>query len=387
MGQRYTLLIVDDEVSNLQKLRRTFVEDCRILQARTGDQALRLLQRETVDAIITDQRMPGMSGVELLRRSLDFCPESRRIILTGYSETDYLMDAINEGQVHRYIIKPWEPFALRQTVLEDLEHFRLKKAHQLVEEQLRIAREVQAHLFPQDLPPVSGLSYSGSCRSAGQIGGDFFDFLKLSEREFCIAVGDVSGKGISAALLMANLQGLLRSHISYRRDSLDLMLREINGLLCSFTGGSRFATFFCAVYDAQEERVSYVNAGHNPPVLLRRRDSGPPRLCQLPATGVPLGLFRQSSYAEESIDFQPGDSLIVYTDGVVEAENSLGDQFGEQRLEAALVGAADLAADRIQAALLQEVSEFVESRPPTDDLTLVVLKRQQAAAPISDEES
>lgn len=159
MGQRYTLLIVDDEVSNLQKLRRTFVEDCRILQARTGDQALRLLQRETVDAIITDQRMPGMSGVELLRRSLDFCPESRRIILTGYSETDYLMDAINEGQVHRYIIKPWEPFALRQTVLEDLEHFRLKKAHQLVEEQLRIAREVQAHLFPQDLPPVPGLSY------------------------------------------------------------------------------------------------------------------------------------------------------------------------------------------------------------------------------------
>ncbi len=373
MGQRHKLLIVDDEISNLQKLRRTFLQDFQIFKAQTGDAALDLLGSECFDVIITDQKMPGISGVELLGRSLAYCPDSIRIILTGYTEVDYLMDAINEGRVHRYITKPWEPFALRQTVLQDLEHHHLKKAHQLVEEQLRIAREVQTHLFPQSFPRFSDLTYAGTCRTAGQIGGDFYDFLKLSDEEFCVAVGDVSGKGISAALLMASLQALLRSHISHRRETLPLMLRDINRLLRSFTDGSRFATLFCGVYRGGENQLTYVNAGHNPPLVVCSGEAAQ-RLVPLPATGVPLGLFGSSEYSEATVGLQPGDTLVAYTDGVPEAENPLGEQFGEERLREALLAAAGLPPDQLQASLLEQVRSFCAGRPLADDLTIVVLK-------------
>jgi len=133
----HTLLLVDDEPANLQKLRRTFQNDYRVLTADSGESALQLLEEQAVSAIITDQRMPGLTGVDLLRRSLDIQPEVVRIILTGYTEVDYLMDAINEGHVHQYITKPWEPHALRQTVKQELRQLELERENDRLAEELK----------------------------------------------------------------------------------------------------------------------------------------------------------------------------------------------------------------------------------------------------------
>lgn len=141
MKERYRILIVDDETANLQKLRRTFIDEFEVHEAQSGEEALGVLRRHPIAVIVTDQRMPAMSGVELLRRSLEISPDSIRIILTGYTEVDDLMEAINRGHVQRYITKPWEPFSLKQTVLQDLERWELKRENERLGEELRQANE------------------------------------------------------------------------------------------------------------------------------------------------------------------------------------------------------------------------------------------------------
>lgn len=375
MKSKPTLLIVDDELSNLQKLQRTFISDFEIRQARSGAEALRLLEADPdVDVIITDQKMVGITGVDLLNASLKWCPEARRIILTGYTEVDYLMDAINQGQVHRYITKPWEPFTLKQTVLQDLEHFQLKRQNSLLEEQFRIAQEVQKHLFPKAMPDFDPLDFTGHCKPAWQVGGDFFDFLQLSPVEFSLAVGDISGKGISAALLMASVQALLRSHAPQRRKEIGEMLADVNRLLCSITDDSRFSTCFYAVFDADSATLTYGNAGHNPPLLVRRGNPGTPE--RLDASGLLLGIFQEARYEDVTIPFEPGDTLVVYTDGIVEAENDLGEEFGEERLERLVSENAHLPPKAIQDCIIGEVQGFLDGTRQSDDLTLVIIQRR-----------
>lgn len=377
---KQSLLIVDDEPSNLQKLQRTFLEDFRIFQADSGDRALDLLKIESVDVIITDQRMPGMSGVDLLSRSLRWCPQALRVILTGYTDVDYLMDAINQGNVHRYITKPWEPFALRQTVLKDLEHARLKRQNQFLEEQLRIAKEVQNQLLPRRIPRLPGLDIAGVCRPAGQVGGDYYDFLQLNPHQLWFAVGDISGKGISAALLMASLQASLRSQVPRQRATLGALLAEINSLLGALTEDNKFATLFCGVIDDKRRQLTYANAGHNPAFLLSAGLSastanGPNHPHRLEATGPPLGLFSGSRYEEVTVGTTTGDTLVVYTDGIIEARNSRGEDFGEHGVLGPS-GDATLSSQELQQEVIRGVLEHRGDRPLTDDLTLVVIKWQ-----------
>ncbi len=387
IGNKHSLLIVDDEISNLQKLRRTFFGDFRIFEAMNGPDAIRLLQEQPVDVIITDQRMPETTGVDVLRKSLLLAPEAVRIILTGYTEIDYLMDAINEGQVHRYITKPWEPFSLKQTVMQDLELVQLKRENRLLQEQLRIARQVQSRLFPQKLPAIPTLRYSGVCQPAGEVGGDYYDILKLSREHFCLAVGDISGKGISAALLMASLQALLRSHVSQAAEDLSGVISEVNQLLCSMTEENRFATLFCAVYEASTRQLTYVNAGHNPPLLFRAGSTrnctkaavpGPEadstRILRLEGSGTVLGMFPDGAYSHQQLVLESGDTLIVYTDGVTEAQDSRGREFGEKRLTDVIRTQLSLSPAGLQEKLLASVQEFVGTTPIRDDLTLLLLR-------------
>lgn len=148
MERQYAILIVDDELANLQKLKRTFLDQYVVHEASGGEEALSLLRRETVAAIITDQKMPGMSGVEFLRRSLEVSPDTVRIILTGYTDVEDLMDAINKGHVHQYITKPWEPFTLRETVKKELESWQLRKENARLSSALKRANE---HLAKENL--------------------------------------------------------------------------------------------------------------------------------------------------------------------------------------------------------------------------------------------
>ena len=386
---RYNMLIVDDEISNLQKLRRTFFGDFRIFEALTGQDAIQLLREQDVDVIITDQRMPETTGVDVLRESLLLQPEAVRIILTGYTEIDYLMNAINEGQVHRYITKPWEPFSLKRTVMQDLELVHVKRENRLLQEQLRIARQVQSRLFPQKLPEIPTLNYTGICQPAGAVGGDYYDVLKVSPDQFCLAVGDISGKGISAALLMASLQALLRSHASQTTEDLAAVVTELNRLLCSMTEESRFATLFCAVYDDSTRELTYVNAGHNPPLLFRRGASGADiqpatafgsaepssnGILRLEGSGAVLGMFPEGSYEHRSLPLEPGDTLVIYTDGITEAQDSRGREYGEERLTELVRSRIFLPPVELQDQLLNSVKQFAGEVPLADDLTLLLVK-------------
>ena len=364
-----SLLVVDDEPANLQKLRRTFVSDFVVREAGSGEEALRHLRSEQYAVIITDQRMSGISGVELLRESLALSPQAVRIILTGYTEVEDLMGAINEGQVHRYIVKPWDPFSLRRTVLQDLELQQLREENRSLTEQLRIAAQVQSQLFPRRRPLVPKLEYAGLCRLARSVGGDYYDFLELQPGRLWMAVGDIAGKGMSAALLMANLQGLLRSHAPLYADELDRLLASLNEQMCETSDGSQFASLFYARFDSVMKTLRYVNAGHPPPLLLRGGN-----VEWMGATGPPVGLFEEAAFEVRELPMQTGDLLVVYTDGITEAEGPDGEMFGERRLEELVGRHCDLPVKALVDTILESAALFSGGAVQQDDQALVVAR-------------
>ncbi|GAB4110685.1 MAG: SpoIIE family protein phosphatase [Acidobacteriota bacterium] len=363
------LLVVDDELANLQKLRRTFIQDFEVYAAQSGEEAMQLLREHSFRAIITDQRMPGSSGVDLLRESLKHSPQAIRIILTGYTDVEDLMGAINQGQVHRYITKPWDPFSLRQTVLQDVEHWDLKRENEFLVHQMEIAAEVQRMLYPRALPPFPRLDYVGICRPARIVGGDYYDFLPVQPGQLLISVGDISGKGISAALLMANLQGLVRSLAPLHQGEVKKLAETVNHQLCLSIDGSKFASLFCALFDADSGTLDYVNAGHCP-ALIFRASGGP--IERLEPTGTVLGLFPDARFQRGQVQLGPGDLLVAYTDGVVEAESLSHQEFGEERLNELVRAHAGHPLPELAEMLLEQVARFAAHLPQQDDRTVVL---------------
>jgi sigma-B regulation protein RsbU (phosphoserine phosphatase) len=239
--------------------------------------------------------------------------------------------------------------------------------------EVEIAREVQERLFPQELPPVAGLDYCGACRPALGVGGDYYDFLALPEGRFGVAIGDVSGKGIAAALMMASLEASLRAEATRAPEDLAALVGNVNRLVFQASTSNRYATFFYAQYEPAQRRLTYVNAGHNPPILLRCQGESF-RAMRLTAGGTVVGLLESFPYQQESLLLQPGDLLIAFTDGISEAVNSAGDEFGEDRLIRVLEETFDLAAASILSSIMHAADRFAGGAKQYDDMTLVVLK-------------
>jgi sigma-B regulation protein RsbU (phosphoserine phosphatase) len=221
--------------------------------------------------------------------------------------------------------------------------------------------------------------------------------LLLDPDKLGIALGDISGKGISAALLMASLQALLRSHAPLRREAVDQLISDINRLLCASTDSSKYGTFFYSLYDDVHRTLTYVNAGHNPPLLFRE---GTPGSRQYPGTsqggtapdavairpigccdmirletgGTVIGFFPEAPYQQETVHMFPGDILLIYSDGVSEAMNSHEEEFGEERLAALVASNKELSAVALRDLILENIADFVGEAPQHDDLTLVTAK-------------
>lgn len=241
--------------------------------------------------------------------------------------------------------------------------------------ELEIAKEVQSQLFPQSFPPLATLRYTGACRPAREVGGDYFDFLPLGPATHLgIAAGDITGKGISAALLMANLQATLRSHAPLRNSAVAELVGDINRLLCGSIAPNRFATFFYGVYDDARRELTYVNAGHNPPFVVRPAAEGPGRIVRLTKGGLVIGVFADQVYEQETVVMAPGDLLVVYTDGVTEATNSRGDFYGQERIEALCAANATLSETALRDLILDDLSRFSGEVPQEDDATLIVAR-------------
>jgi phosphoserine phosphatase RsbU/P len=237
--------------------------------------------------------------------------------------------------------------------------------------ELEIAREVQEHLFPQRLPPVLGLDYCGQCRPAREVGGDYYDFLELPEGKLGIAIGDVSGKGVGAALMMASLEASLRALASVVGDPADLMER-VNALVYQASTSNRYATLFYAEYDPARRRLSYVNAGHNPPVVLRNRN-GSHHVLRLEIGGPVIGLIPHR-YQRGIFSHEPGDLVVLFTDGVSESMNVRCEEWGEDRLIELAKMCHALPATEVMRQILAAAEAFAAGASQHDDMTLVVLR-------------
>ncbi len=233
--------------------------------------------------------------------------------------------------------------------------------------EIEIAREVQQRLFPQTCPPVNGLDYCGHCRPALAVGGDYYDFLPRSHNRLAIALGDVSGKGISAALMMASLHSLMRGQIAAGLDNLSILLQNTNQLIYESSTSNRYVTFFYSEYDSASRVLTYVNAGHNAPIVLRGDE-----VFRLEACGPVIGLLPRVEYTTAQYRFEPGDIFVIYTDGISEAMTLEEEEWGEDRLIEAIRRASDRSADQILPSVFGAADAFTQGAGQYDDMTLIV---------------
>jgi sigma-B regulation protein RsbU (phosphoserine phosphatase) len=248
----------------------------------------------------------------------------------------------------------------------------VSKENERIKAELEIAREVQKQLFPTQIPCLPGLQLQAVCHAARSVSGDYYDYQMLGKDRVAMALGDVAGKGISAALLMASLQSHLRTLLRDWRDGMSTarLVADLNQQLYLNTTPEKYATFFFAVYDAATSRLTYTNAGQLPPVVIR---GGETRLLQ--PTGTVVGAFPMISYEEESIVLEPGDTLVCYTDGVTEPENEFEEMFGEQRLIETLQRNIHLDAAGLIGAVEEAVLAFTGSPELQDDVTMLIARR------------
>jgi phosphoserine phosphatase RsbU/P len=235
------------------------------------------------------------------------------------------------------------------------------------------AREVQKASFPLVPPAIQGLKCVAFYRPAHGVGGDYYDFLPLHNGAWGIAIGDVSGKGIAAALVMANLQGLLRAQSLQPHCDLEVLISNVNRLVCATSPQHFFASLFYAEYHPQSRVLRYVNAGHHPPIVLRRIHNQSVLLPLMPG-GVPVGLLKDSRYTSSVLQLRTDDVLVAYTDGVTEAENSERSAFGYERLERLLNSCCSQDPHEVLQLILDDMSAHSASCPQTDDVTLVVIR-------------
>lgn len=237
-------------------------------------------------------------------------------------------------------------------------------------QELEIAKQVQARLFPQRLPPVPSLDYAGLCMQARSVGGDYYDFLDLGTERVALVVGDIAGKGIAAALLMANLQANLRSQCVNAVEHPDKVLNLVNRLLYDNTDANAYATLFFAEFDHRTGCLRYANCGHLSALVLRSDGS----IERLEPTCTVMGMFREWQCALADSQIHSGDVFAIYTDGLTESPNAANEEFGEQRLIDALQRHRELCASHLVRAVIADVRRY-STCEQFDDITLIVAKR------------
>jgi sigma-B regulation protein RsbU (phosphoserine phosphatase) len=305
----------------------------------------------------------GREGLDLLHRLRAAGSNPPVIVMTAWSDVDLAVEAMRSG-ASDFVQKPWDNSRLLASISRHV-----KDAAHYVPSDLAIARNVQQKLFPQTKKALQTLQFTGKCFPASEVGGDYYDFLDLDHHHAGFVIADVSGKGVAAALLMANLQALIRSQSDLALSSPTALLESVNQLFFESTAPEHYTTLFFGQYDDLTRTLTYINCGHHAPVLVRQ--SG--EIEYLDATSTVLGLFRNWKCASATVQLDPGDTLVLYSDGVVEAGLEAGEEFGKDRL------AAIVQATRYQKieTTLNRIVEAVHHYSPAeqaDDVTIVALR-------------
>jgi sigma-B regulation protein RsbU (phosphoserine phosphatase) len=247
------------------------------------------------------------------------------------------------------------------------------KEKEKLESELEIARQVQAQLFPKGVPALRTLELAGQCNPGRIVSGDYYDFISVDARSTALVIGDISGKGISAALLMASMQSAL--HAQLTSDGIGIpstatLVSRLNRQLYESTSPEKYATFYCGVYDDESGQLRYTNAGHLPPILIRLGKAS-----RLEANGTVVGMFPDFPYEQNLIELQRGDLLAAFTDGITECEDRSGDQFGDARLIELLTRNVDRPLDEIIQIITQSVHEWAHDLDNQDDTTVLLARR------------
>lgn len=253
--------------------------------------------------------------------------------------------------------------------LENARIYRRLLERERLDHELRIARDIQMSLLPCGFPPMDGISFAGASHPAFEVGGDLFDLLPVDPARAAAVIGDVSGKGVPAALLMVMIRSVLRARVAPGVDPVQIVT-ELNAHLISRGDDKMFVTLFYAEVDAHARRLRYVNAGHNEPILLR----GDGTREELSGGGLLLGMFEDAGYEERSVDLREGDLLVLYTDGITETPDDGGRMYETERLVDCARRNAHLPAEAVRDAILEEARSFSGDAPPHDDRTLLILK-------------
>jgi serine phosphatase RsbU (regulator of sigma subunit) len=375
------ILIVDDEVANLQKLRRTFIGRYPVLAAGSGLEALQLIRgQEGIAVIIVDQRMPDMTGVELLLETMQHLPDAIRIILTGYTDVDVLMEAINTCKVYRYIVKPWDPPDLLMTVERGVEAYRMalenaKFRKELIRRErlareLEIASEIQRYILPARYPAVDGYEIAVQYHPAREVGGDLYDFDCNRETGILqVVIGDVSGKSIPAALYGAVFSGQLGMLFAQFLSPGEMLARANASLLARYPV-SNYIAVTCMRLEPRSGDCILANSGMPFPYLVRGGE-----VTRLRAAGVPLGLVEDSGYDELAFSLHKGDLLVLASDGVTDAMNPDGSMYEDQRFTDSIRRHAEESAAQFAKDLYMDICNFAQDGDVHDDITILALRR------------
>lgn len=257
-------------------------------------------------------------------------------------------------------------------IIENARLYKEEQEYLQLKEEMRVATEIQKHLLPDQNPEIEGYTIAAMNIPAKEIGGDYFDFIELNDGQWGFCVGDITGKGIPAALLMANLQASLRSQALLNSQT-DFCLKNINKLLHRNTESTKFATLFYGVLDPSTHTISYCNAGHDEPIVIRKNKP----IHSLKATGMLLGVIEGAEYQSSSIQLESEDVLVFFTDGVTEAMNNNFEEFGlERTIETSTMHSSNSAHD-ILSSLYDSVKTFVDGHTQSDDITIMVIKREK----------
>jgi len=368
------ILIADDQQHILDSLEILLGAHGFSTEAATHpSRVLHALETQHFDAVLMDLNYTrgtteGGEGLELVSRIRALDSLLPVIVLTAWSSIDLAVDAMRRG-ASDFVQKPWDNHELLQKLQTQLSRAReQRRAQRLHDEELQEARQIQDSLLPTELPQVAGYEVAAMTQPLRFVGGDYYSVVRISDRYTAFCIADVAGKGLPAALLMSSLQAALQPLISQSLAPRELC-RRLNRILCDLTPVGKFISFFYAVLDNFENRLTYCNAGHNPPLLVRSDGQS----VELKSTGAVLGQFPYWVYEQSELQMKSGDRLLLFTDGLVEACNPSDEPFGEHNvIRIARENAASRAAD-LMALLINAASQHTDGHFQ-DDASLIVLK-------------
>lgn len=351
--------------------------------AHNGLEALTmLLKNKDYDIILSDINMPEMDGLTLLTKINEMQnPALKCIMVSAYGDMGNIRQAMNNGAFD-FATKPIDLDDLSLTIEKAIEQIRYIKTMQQEHSQLEsikgdlaIAREIQQAILPRIFPPfpenAEQLDIAALMNAAKDVGGDFYDFFRIDDQRIGFVVADVSGKGVPAAIFMAVSRTLIRA-TGVRGVSPAECISYSNELLAQESANSMFVTAFYGIYNLTTGQVTYTNAGHNPPYLMKADGT----ILQLPfSSDLVVGAIDDFKYSEETLQLEHGDTLLLYTDGVTEAINSGDEEFGEQRLQAVLAQLTGNSSQDIIERIKACVSDFAGEAEQSDDITLLAIKR------------